>query len=42
MSLQSYSARDVDYLRRIGRLETVETYFDWSQTHLSEFPEGRP
>ena len=41
MTFQDYSARELEYLERIGRRETLETYFDWPQTHLSEFQEGR-
>lgn len=28
-------------MREMGRYETVATYFDWDQTHLSEFAEAR-
>lgn len=41
MSLESYTARELEVLERIGRRETLETYFSWNQTHLSEFQEGR-
>lgn len=39
--LESYSARELDFLERIGRREVLETYFDWDQRHLSEFEGGR-
>ncbi|MFW5905290.1 MAG: hypothetical protein ACOCUO_00405 [archaeon] len=39
--LASYTDAEIQVLEDLGRRRVVETYFDWMQTHFSEFQEGR-
>lgn len=41
MTLVAFSDDELDYLEETGRIGVIETYFDWPQTHLSEFGRDR-